>query len=194
MVRLFCSFGKRRGKHPIIRNMARFVKNPRSTSEGRHDVFSVEERSKIMRAIRQHDTKPELSVRRLVHGLGYRYRLHRKDLPGKPDLVFPARRKIIFVHGCFWHRHRRCRLTTTPKTRRVFWKSKFASNVVRDRAVKKWLEAAGWQVLVVWQCELSNRDRLTRTIRAFLSSRSMRSEWGFWMRRLLLTLPCLAVG
>ena len=137
-----------------------------------------------MRAIPQQDTKPELAVRRLVHALGYRYRLHRKDLPGKPDMVFPARRKIIFVHGCFWHRHKRCRLTATPRTRRSYWKAKFASNVVRDRAVKKRLEVLGWRVLVVWQCELSDQDNLTYRIRVFLSSGAMRFQQRFSMLEL----------
>jgi len=109
-----------------------------------------------MAAVKSRDTGPELVVRRAIHGMGYRYRLHDKALPGHPDLVFPRWKKIIFVHGCFWHRHN-CRLgKSLPATRREFWESKFDSNKKRDRRVQRQLKSAGWQVLVVWQCETTS--------------------------------------
>jgi len=133
------------------------------------DRVSSEKRTLIMAAIRSKDTLPELAVRRLVHGLGYRYRLHAKDLPGCPDLVFSGRRKIIFVHGCFWHRHPRCRYSTTPKSHVDFWLAKFEKNVARDRRERRELKKMGWSVLVAWQCELKNLQRLSQRIKAFLS-------------------------
>lgn len=121
-----------------------------------------------MAAVRSVHTKPELAVRRLLHRLGYRYRLHGAKLPGKPDLVFSCRRKVVFVHGCFWHRHPRCRYATSPKTRADFWQKKFASNVARDRRVRRELRAAGWDVMTVWQCELKQPDKLVERIDDFL--------------------------
>jgi DNA mismatch endonuclease, patch repair protein len=99
------------------------------------------------------DTRPEMAVRRAAHALGLRYRLHRPDLPGRPDLVFPRHRGVIFVHGCFWHRHPGCRRTTSPKTRREFWQAKFDANIERDRRAYATLEADGWRVVVIWECE-----------------------------------------
>lgn len=126
-------------------------------------------RSLIMAAVRSKDTKPELEVRSLVHALGYRYRLHVDSLPGKPDLVFPGRHKIIFVHGCFWHRHARCRYATSPKTRSKFWQEKFCTNVARDRRTRQELKKLGWSILTVWQCELKNRKKLEVRIDEFLA-------------------------
>jgi DNA mismatch endonuclease (patch repair protein) len=123
-----------------------------------------------MAAVHSEDTGPEMAVRRILHGLGYRYRLHVRALPGRPDMVFPARRKIVFVHGCFWHRHGDCQYATSPKTRKVFWQSKFADNVERDRRAKRELKRMGWTVLTVWQCELKKRERLTRRLNDFLSN------------------------
>ena len=123
-----------------------------------------------MAAVRSTDTGPEMAVRSAVHRLGYRYRLHVRTLPGCPDIVFPARRKVIFVHGCFWHRHSRCRYATDPKTRREFWQKKFDSNVVRDRRAKKALRRDGWNVLVVWQCELKQPQTMVKRLDAFLST------------------------
>jgi len=123
-----------------------------------------------MARIRGKDTKPELIVRRLAHALGYRFRLHRRDLPGSPDLVFPSRRKIVFVHGCFWHRHPGCKKTTTPSTRHDFWQKKFDQNVERDIRKEVQLIAAGWDVLVVWECETRDAARLTSTLREFLGA------------------------
>lgn len=107
-----------------------------------------------MAAISGQNTQPELALRRFLHALGYRFRLHRKDLPGKPDIVMPKLRTCIFVHGCFWHRHPGCRYATTPKTRSEFWAAKFFRNVERDLENVHALEALGWKVMVVWECEI----------------------------------------
>lgn len=126
------------------------------------------ERSAQMALVRGKDTSPEMVVRRVAHSLGYRFRLHRRDLPGHPDLVFPSRRKVVFVHGCFWHRHPGCKATRTPKTRVEFWQKKFEDNVRRDVAAQKALTDAGWQVLVVWECEVKDIDKLEGRLRNFL--------------------------
>ncbi len=127
------------------------------------------ERSALMARIASTDTKPELAVRRLLHALGYRYRLHRKDLPGTPDICFVGRRKAIFVHGCFWHRHEGCRRATTPATRRSYWEEKFRSNVVRDRRNLADLGDMDWDSLVVWECETADVATLANRLVHFLS-------------------------
>lgn len=134
------------------------------------DTLTREQRSERMSRVRGADTKPEMIVRRLAHGLGYRYRLHRRDLPGKPDLVFPSRRKAIFVHGCFWHRHPdpTCALARLPKSRLEFWRAKLEGNRERDERNEARLRDMGWGVLVVWECQLRDRPALERTIRGFL--------------------------
>lgn len=116
-------------------------------------------RSAQMALVKGKDTKPELRVRRLAHRLGFRFRLHRRDLPGSPDLVFPRRRAVVFVHGCFWHRHPdpNCWRSRLPKTRREFWIPKLEANVARDGAARAALEALGWRVLIVWECETTPR-------------------------------------
>ncbi len=129
---------------------------------------AAELRSRIMRAVKGRDTGPEMVVRRMVHGLGYRYRLHRKDLPGKPDLVFPARRKVIFIHGCFWHGHSCARGAREPKTNLSYWQRKIKRNVERDREAQGALRADGWRALVLWECELKNADRVARRVQRFL--------------------------
>ena len=133
------------------------------------DHVDRKKRSLIMAAVHSKDTSPELAVRKIVHGLGYRCRLHVGTLPGRPDLVFPARCKVVFVHGCFWHRHRECRYATSPKTRRKFWEAKFSANVARDRRTARDLKRMGWAVLTVWQCELKKPERLTGRLNDFLS-------------------------
>jgi len=120
-----------------------------------------------MARIRGRNTKPEMRVRRLVHGLGYRYRLHKRDLPGTPDLVFAARRKAIFVHGCFWHQHQ-CPRGSQPTSNTAFWKTKLRQNVERDRKNIAELAAAGWSVLVVWECETKSTASLAKRITRFL--------------------------
>lgn len=134
------------------------------------DTMSRSERSERMSRVRGKDTKPELTVRRLIHGLGYRYRLHRRDLPGAPDLTFSSRRKVIFVHGCFWHRHPdpECRLARMPKSRQEFWKPKLEGNRVRDRRNEATLLDLGWGVMTVWECELRDMASLENKVRTFL--------------------------
>ena len=128
-----------------------------------------EQRSRTMRAVKGKDTGLEMRVRRLVHSIGYRYRLHRKDLPGKPDLVFPARRKVIFVNGCFWHQHDCPRGSRTPKANRDYWSRKLERNKNRDRANLARLREDGWDALVVWECEAKDTDLVAAKIRTFLS-------------------------
>lgn len=136
------------------------------------DTMTPQERSERMSRVRGKDTRPERAVRSVAHGMGYRYRLHRKDLPGCPDLVFPGRGKVVFVHGCFWHRHPKCRHTRTPKSRVEFWTSKFARNVERDQRNIRELQNLGWEPLVVWECQTTDREELTETIRRFLEGDS----------------------
>lgn len=134
----------------------------------RTDVFSPEQRSRVMARVKGKDTKPELKVRRLAHALGYRFRLQRKDLPGTPDLTFPGRRKVIFVHGCFWHGHDCARGARKPKQNAAYWTAKIARNRVRDAEAVKALEAQGWSVLTVWECEMKDADALAQRLTAFL--------------------------
>ncbi|MFJ3047281.1 very short patch repair endonuclease [Herbaspirillum chlorophenolicum] len=133
------------------------------------DTLTSAERSIRMGRIKGKNTKPEMFVRRLIHGMGYRYRLHVRHLPGRPDLVFKGRRKIIFVHGCFWHRHSDCHLARLPKSRLDFWKPKLEQNKARDEIVKRELQSQGWSVLIVWECELSDQERLANRIQDFLT-------------------------
>lgn len=141
------------------------------------DTLSRRERSERMSRVRNKNTKPELAVRRLVHSLGYRYRLHRGKLPGRPDLVFPSRRAVIFVHGCFFHRHPdpNCRLARLPKSRLDFWLPKLEGNKARDERNLKTLAAEGWRTLVVWECELSDRMQVIRRVLDFLGPRPFSS-------------------
>jgi DNA mismatch endonuclease (patch repair protein) len=124
------------------------------------DRLTPGERSKLMSRVRAGNTTPEIAVRRLLHSLGYRFRLHSSGLPGRPDIVLPGKRKIIFVHGCFWHRHPRCRKATTPASNRDFWALKFKQNIERDKRQQRELRRMGWDVLVVWGCETGNLERL----------------------------------
>jgi|SRR5579884_226138 len=131
------------------------------------DNLSPQDRSAQMRLVRSKDTKPEMRVRRLVHGLGYRYRLHCADLPGKPDLVFPSRRKVIQVNGCFWHGHK-CRLGRMPKSSLDYWRMKIAANQERDRRTLKALRKLGWKCLTLWECSLGDENKLAERIENFL--------------------------
>ena len=124
------------------------------------DRLTPDRRSANMARVRGKNTAPELAVRRALHRMGYRYRLHRRDLPGSPDIVLSRRRLALFVHGCFWHRHADCRRSTTPQTRREFWEAKFAANVERDRRHVAALEAAGWRVEVLWECNIRSAAEL----------------------------------
>ncbi|WP_432799923.1 very short patch repair endonuclease [Poriferisphaera sp. WC338] len=118
------------------------------------DRLSKSQRSWNMSRIKSRDTKPEIAVRSALHRMGYRFRLNRKDLPGKPDIVLPKYKTVIFVHGCFWHRHEGCKYSYMPKSRIEFWEKKFKRNVERDAEVRKQLEDLGWKVVVVWECNL----------------------------------------
>ena len=121
-----------------------------------------------MGRVRNKDTKPEMAVRRLVYRMGYRYRLHGKDIPGQPDLVFKSRKRVIFVHGCFWHRHEGCSLCRLPKTRLDFWVPKLEANRQRDRENQRRLNEMGWSYLVIWECELKEPQRLATRVAHFL--------------------------
>jgi DNA mismatch endonuclease, patch repair protein len=136
------------------------------------DVFDEAKRSAIMRAVRPSDTQPEMVVRRMLHGMGYRFRLHPRHLPGRPDIVLPRHRKVILVHGCFWHQHPACKRATRPQSNSGFWNEKLDKNVLRDVETIRGLTAAGWRVLVVWQCETRDKERLGRMLREFLSDES----------------------
>lgn len=138
------------------------------------DKISSDRRSANMRRIRSKDMKPELLVRSLVHSLGYRYRLHRKDLPGKPDLVFGPRRKVIFVHGCFWHMHPdpNCVDARMPKSNTEYWKPKLERNIKRDKQHIVALIETGWKVLTIWECELKNLGEVQQRIVRFLDSKN----------------------
>ncbi|MGA0594591.1 very short patch repair endonuclease [Enterovirga sp. CN4-39] len=132
------------------------------------DIMTPAQRSARMALIRGANTKPELQVRRLLHGMGYRFRLHRRDLPGRPDIVFPARRKLFFVHGCFWHHHEGCRVGHLPKTRQDYWKQKFATNKERDARNLSDVITLGWDAQVIWECEVKDVAALSDRLRALL--------------------------
>jgi DNA mismatch endonuclease, patch repair protein len=132
------------------------------------DVLTPEQRSRNMRAIKGRDTAPEMTVRRILHAMGYRFRLHRRDLPGRPDIVLPRHRVAVFVHGCFWHRHQ-CRFgRVEPATRPEFWLAKFSANVARDRRAIVALRRAGWRVIVVWGCQTKDADKLASRLRRLI--------------------------
>ena len=132
------------------------------------DIVSPALRSQMMRRIRGKGTKPEIVVRRAAHELGYRFRLHRRDLPGSPDLIFPSRKFALFVHGCFWHRHAGCKYCYEPKSNVDFWDKKFRNNVARDERVEGELEQLGWQVAVIWECETADPVGLRERLKAYL--------------------------
>jgi DNA mismatch endonuclease (patch repair protein) len=134
------------------------------------DKLSPERRSANMARIRSQNTSPELSLRKLIHGLGYRFRLHRNDLPGRPDLVFPSRKKVIFVHGCFWHQHTECREGRVPGSRLEYWGPKLRRNRERDALAQSSLRQQGWQYLVVWECELKDIAAVLKSVKRFLGT------------------------
>lgn len=127
------------------------------------DIVDQQTRSRMMAGIRAKDTKPELALRRALHARGFRFRLHSRYVPGRPDLVLPKHRAVVFVHGCFWHRHEGCRYTTIPATRPEFWRAKFDANVARDSTVRKNLLNHRWRVATVWECALRKPDRVSAT-------------------------------
>jgi DNA mismatch endonuclease (patch repair protein) len=129
---------------------------------------TAEQRSRIMRAVKGSDTAPEMTVRQLVHRMGYRFRLHRKDLPGKPDLVFPGLHKVVFVNGCFWHGHDCARGARTPKANAEYWRGKITRNSLRDASNLASLEAKGWRAAVIWECELKDPAQVKKRLAGFL--------------------------
>ncbi|SHK49963.1 T/G mismatch-specific endonuclease [Shimia gijangensis] len=145
------------------------------------DIVSKQTRSRMMAGIKGKNTKPEMVLRRALHARGFRYRLHSDNVLGRPDLVLPKHRVVVFVHGCFWHRHAGCRYTSTPSTRPEFWKMKFNANVARDNAVRAKLLHDGWRVVVIWECALKKVDQVNEVVGRFtgwLSSESDALELG----------------
>lgn len=132
------------------------------------DTLTKAQRAKAMKAVKSQDTKPEMLVRRLVHSMGYRYRLHVAALPGRPDLVFPSRKKIILVNGCFWHQHQGCKRASIPSTNVEYWDRKLLSNRSRDQSNAKALKALGWQVMVIWECQTVTLSGVAQRISRFL--------------------------
>ena len=132
------------------------------------DVFSKEKRSWIMSRVKLRDTKPEMLVRSLVHRIGFRFRVHRRGLPGAPDIVLPRHGKVIFVHGCFWHGHKRCSRSKRPTTNKTFWSKKLDENIERDKRFRRGLRRMGWTVLVLWQCDTRNPEKLLQVLEKFL--------------------------
>nr|ABE10743.1 DNA mismatch endonuclease vsr [uncultured Prochlorococcus marinus clone ASNC1092] len=128
------------------------------SSEAMHKIS--EQRSRNMSAIKSKNTKPEIAVRKILHSMGYRFRLHRKDLPGSPDIVLPQYKTAIFVHGCFWHRHENCKYASIPKTRKEFWENKFKANVKRDLEIQEKIKNIGWESVIIWECETKNIENL----------------------------------
>ena len=132
------------------------------------DVFSKEKRSWLMSRVKGRDTKLEILVRSLVHRMGYRFRVHRRDLPGNPDIVFPRHGKVIFVHGCFWHGHQGCLRSKRPTTNKSFWNKKLDGNIERDKRFRRALQRMGWKVFVVWQCETREPEKLLMKLERIL--------------------------
>lgn len=138
------------------------------------DTLTKNERSIRMGRVKSRDTSPELQVRRMIHRMGFRYRLYVRELPGRPDIVLPRHRKAVFVHGCFWHRHAAlgCKLARLPKSRLEFWLPKLESNRRRDQRDMRKLRNAGWQIMVVWECQLRDKERLENRLKRFLGERN----------------------
>lgn len=136
------------------------------------DRLTPERRSWLMSRVASRDTSAEMRVRRAAHALGLRYRLHRRDLPGTPDIVFPKHATVVFVHGCFWHRHAGCKKATTPKSRVEFWRQKFARNISRDKRTAKELKSLGWKVAVIWECETKDPNKLSNRLKQIFSYKS----------------------
>lgn len=132
------------------------------------DIFDKSKRSWIMSHVKGKDTKPEILVRSIIHRLGFRFRKHKSDLPGKPDIVLAKHRKVIFVHGCFWHGHKKCSRSSRPQSNKSFWVEKLDKNIARDKRTKRELELQGWKVLIVWTCETNNILKLQNRLSTFL--------------------------
>jgi len=137
------------------------------------DTVTPNRRSEIMGLVRNKDTRPELIVRRILHSLGLRFRLHRRDLPGQPDIVLPKYRCVVFVHGCFWHQHTACRKSKLPGTRARFWRTKLQGNTLRDSKNQQQLKLLGWDVLTVWECQTKREDELKEMLRSYFDDRKI---------------------
>jgi len=133
------------------------------------DVFDKAKRSWIMARVKNKDTAPEIAVRSIVHRLGFRFRKNRTDLPGRPDIVLPRHRKVIFVHGCFWHGHKNCRRAGRPAKNKAFWRKKLDANIARDKKNAQTLRREGWKVMTIWQCWIRDKNRLVNRIESFLT-------------------------
>jgi len=131
------------------------------------DIYNSKTRRSVMRAVKSQDTSPEKKVRQLLHRAGYRFSLHRKDLPGKPDLVFPSRKAIVFIHGCFWHQHQGCRRAKRPTSNIIYWNKKLNRNIERDKENLTALKSQGWQVYTIWECEVSDNEKIQK-LKTFL--------------------------
>lgn len=140
------------------------------------DRLTSQKRSWNMSRIRSRDTSPELAVRKVLYRMGYRYRLHSATVPGKPDIVLTKFKSVIFVHGCFWHRHLGCKFAYTPKSREEFWTNKFEANVRRDEVVKTQLSESGWRYLTIWECETKNSEKIESLLRGFLGENGQSSR------------------
>lgn len=140
------------------------------------DRLTSQKRSWNMSRIRSRDTAPELAVRKVLYRMGYRYRLHSAIVPGKPDIVLTKFKSVIFVHGCFWHRHPGCKFAYTPRSREEFWTKKFEANVRRDEVVKKQLSESGWRSLIIWECETKSNDIIENLLRGFLGENGQSSR------------------
>jgi DNA mismatch endonuclease, patch repair protein len=134
------------------------------------DKFTPKERSRIMSRVKGRDTQPEKIVRRLLHAMGYRFRLHHPDLPGKPDIVLPKHKKVVFVHGCFWHGHAGCPRAARPTSNMAFWNQKIDKTIARDIKAQAALDSLGWKTLVIWQCKTKDTAQLQRQLKSFLST------------------------
>lgn len=145
----------------------------RSSKLNSRDHMDVAARSALISRVRREGTAPELTVRSVIHQMRLRFRVDCIDLPGRPDIILPRWRAAIFVHGCFWHRHKNCRRASVPATRTAYWMAKFARNVKRDTAARRHLKARGWKVLTLWECEIKNKDALRSRIHAFLHPRKV---------------------
>lgn len=150
--------------------LLKYLRSDKHTHTRMMDTLSKQERSERMSKIRCKDSKSEMKLRRLIHGMGFRYRLHVTTLPGTPDLVFPSRKSIIFMHGCFWHRHQGCRLARIPKSKVDFWTAKLEANKIRDERNCSLLKAMGWRIMVVWECQIKgkNLDEISNIVKRFL--------------------------
>lgn len=140
------------------------------------DVYSKQTRSWVMRAVKSKDTKPEMIVRRYLHRSGYRYRLHKKELPGTPDIVFPRLKKVIFIHGCFWHQHPGCKHADRPSSNTEYWRAKLDRNVERDAALIRALQQLGWECCIIWECQTRNPELLRQIIQAYLPIKNVSQD------------------